>query len=178
MHISLELSLRAGMFPTITVGEPGAHGAVVTGMQGMGVNTPDAADVADATEGFASDLHIPNDMIFAIGILSMMLAIGIAVITLFLGRTIREPGVIPKLHFSIAPLHMIKPICYSSLKLIPVSFNGYIGFPVWELLSIDIPHVFKELANNVRLCNRETRNTIKEHTFESSAFIVLGYHFQ
>lgn len=85
------------------------------GMQGMGVNTPNAADVAVATDGFASDLHIPNDIIFAIGILSMMLAIGVEVFTMFLGRTVRELGVVPKLHFSIALLHTIDPICYTSL---------------------------------------------------------------
>jgi hypothetical protein len=104
------------MLATITVAEPGAHGAVVTGMQGMGVNTPIAADVADATIGFASELHIPNGMIFAIGILSMMLAIGVVVLTMFLGRTVRELGVVPKLHLSIALLHTIKPICYTSFK--------------------------------------------------------------
>jgi hypothetical protein len=103
------------MLAIITVAEPGAHGAVVTGIQGMGVNTPIAADVADATIGLASDWHIPNGMIFAIGILSMMLAIGVVVFTMFLGRTVRELGVVPKLHFSIAVLHTIDPICYTSL---------------------------------------------------------------
>jgi hypothetical protein len=115
LHISLELSLSAGILATITVEAPGAHGAVVTGMQGMGVNTPIAADVADATIGFASDWHIPNGMIFAIGILSIMLAIGVVVLTIFLGRTVRELGVVPKLHLSIAVLHTIDPICYTSL---------------------------------------------------------------
>lgn len=119
LHISLELSLRAGMLATITVAEPGAHGAGVTGMQGMGVNTPNAADVADATVGFASELHIPKGMIFAIGILSMMLAIGVVVLTLFLGRTVSELGVVPKLHFSIAVLQTIDPICYTSLIIFP-----------------------------------------------------------
>ncbi len=38
-----------------TVGEPGIHGAVVFGMHGMGVSTPLAADVADATVGLAKD---------------------------------------------------------------------------------------------------------------------------
>lgn len=33
----------------------GAHGAVMTGMQGMGVRTPYAAAVAEATVGFAMD---------------------------------------------------------------------------------------------------------------------------
>jgi hypothetical protein len=49
VHISLQLLSRAGLWPIMTVGAPGDQGAVVTGMQGWGVNTPDAADVAEAT---------------------------------------------------------------------------------------------------------------------------------
>jgi hypothetical protein len=104
------------MFATITVGEPGAHGAGVTGMHGIGVNTPSAADVAAATVGFAIELHIAKGIMFAFGILSIMLAIGVAVLTMFLGRTVIELGAVPKLHLSIAPLHTIKPICYTSLR--------------------------------------------------------------
>jgi hypothetical protein len=72
----LELSFNAGIFPSNTVGEPGIHGADVTGIQGIGVKTPDAADVADATVGLASELHIPNGKMFSIGILSIIFAIG------------------------------------------------------------------------------------------------------
>lgn len=46
----------------MTVGEPGAHGAGQEGTHGIGVNTPNAAEVADATVGFARLLHIPNVM--------------------------------------------------------------------------------------------------------------------
>ena len=35
---------------------PGVQGATITGMQGMGVRTPIAADVAEATMGLLSDL--------------------------------------------------------------------------------------------------------------------------
>jgi len=42
--------------------------------------------------------------------LSIMLAMGILVDTLFLGRTIREEGVAPKEHCSEAPPHTVKPI--------------------------------------------------------------------
>jgi hypothetical protein len=38
-----------------TVVEPTTQGAGVTGTQGMGVNTPSAAEVAEATEGLARD---------------------------------------------------------------------------------------------------------------------------
>lgn len=46
---------NAGVFPIITVGDPGAHGAGSTGMQGIGVRTPKAAAVAEATVGLAKD---------------------------------------------------------------------------------------------------------------------------
>jgi hypothetical protein len=46
-----------------TVGEPGTHGAVVAGMHGMGVKTPRAAAVAEATVGLARDVHIANGKI-------------------------------------------------------------------------------------------------------------------
>jgi len=53
MH--LEELFSAGILPISTVGDPGTHGAAVTGMQGIGVKTPNAAAVADATIGFAID---------------------------------------------------------------------------------------------------------------------------
>lgn len=100
-----------------TVGEPGDQGAVVTGVQGMGVRTPCAADVADATVGFDVDWHIAKGMMFVIGILSMMLAIGVAVLTMLAGRTVMVLGAVPKLHLSIAPLHTIEPVCLTSLEI-------------------------------------------------------------
>ena len=45
-HIVLLILVKAGKFPTITVGEPGAHGTVTTGVQGTGVGTPSLAAVA------------------------------------------------------------------------------------------------------------------------------------
>jgi hypothetical protein len=58
---------KAGLFPIMMVGFPGIHGEEVTGMQGMGVSTPKAAEVADATIGFANELHVPKGMIFKRG---------------------------------------------------------------------------------------------------------------
>lgn len=55
--------LRAGKGPMVTVGEPGIQGAVVTGIQGIGVKTPNAAAVAEATVGFARDVHMPKGRI-------------------------------------------------------------------------------------------------------------------
>jgi hypothetical protein len=63
-----------------------------------------AAAVADATVGFAIDWHIPNGIIFAIGIMSIIVPMSIFP---HLGRrgmtTISDDGAMPKLHWSIAP---------------------------------------------------------------------------
>jgi hypothetical protein len=116
VHNSLELLFSAGMPAIRTVGDPGIHGAVVTGMQGMGVSTPIAAAVAAATVGFAGDAHIAKDMIFTNGLLSMILAIGMAVLTLLIGRTVKELGANPKLHLSMALPHTDWPIYLTTMK--------------------------------------------------------------
>lgn len=110
LHISLLVLFRAGLLAISTVGLPGAHGADVTGTHGQGVSTPAAADVADATVGFASEVHRPNGMMFTIGLLSIMFASGVDVTVLFVGRTLSADGAIPKLHISCAPAQTAKPI--------------------------------------------------------------------
>jgi hypothetical protein len=127
MH--LELLFNAGIFATRTVGAPGAQGAAVTGMQGIGVNAPKAAAVAAATIGFAIELHMPNGSIFTMGLLSIILAIGIAVMTIFAGSTINELGAAPNVHCSIAPPHTRFPIVEApSLKLFPVQYSAKFAF--------------------------------------------------
>jgi len=59
-----------------TFADPGVHGPAGTGTHGIGVWTPRAADVAAVTAGFVGELHIPNVGMFAIGIVSAMVAIG------------------------------------------------------------------------------------------------------
>lgn len=84
---------------------PGFHGPVVTGMQGIGVSTPSAADVAAATCGFDSDMQAPNGMMFAIG------AKSITVATSFpsnitggpFGITVIGEGAIPNEHLILSP---------------------------------------------------------------------------
>ena len=68
IHMHFDVLFKAGAPLTMTVGDPGAHGAEVTGMHGWGVSTPSAAVVAAATCGFVGDIHIPKGLIFAIGI--------------------------------------------------------------------------------------------------------------
>src|SRR5579863_5840096 len=105
MHINLETLSSVGILPSRTVGAPGTQGAGVAGMQGMGVSTPSAAAVAAATVGFATDMHIPNGMMFTMGMWSMMLASGISlVITRLTGSTTSELGAIPNVHIIIAPI--------------------------------------------------------------------------
>jgi len=108
MH--LEVLLSAGILPIMTVGEPGAQEPTVTGMHGIGVNTPSAAVVALATVGLASDVHIPKGSILAIGLLSKILQYGSEVATLLAGRERRVLGTFPKLHWSVAPPQTSCPI--------------------------------------------------------------------
>ena len=87
------------------MGQPGAQGAGITGTQGMGVSTPMAAAVAEATVGLAREEHMPKGMIFFIGTLSMMVAAGmLEVRTLFSGVTTRLEGAAPKVHWHMAPM--------------------------------------------------------------------------
>jgi hypothetical protein len=86
------------------VGAPGAQGAGVTGIHGIGVSTPIAADVAAATVGFAMLLHIPNGMMLTMGTLSMMFAAGmLPVIILLTGNTTNVLGARPNEHCRVAP---------------------------------------------------------------------------
>ncbi|MEG2666915.1 MAG: hypothetical protein RSA02_07925 [Bacteroidales bacterium] len=92
------------------MGAPGAHGAVVAGIQGIGVNTPKAAAVDAATVGFAKELHIPNGIIFTRGILSIMLAMGIFDTTRAWGSTFKTDGATPKEQLHKAPPQTTNPI--------------------------------------------------------------------
>jgi hypothetical protein len=93
------------MKPISTVGEPVVHGAGVFGTQGMGVRTPIAADVADATVGFAREVHMPKGMMLTMGVWSMIVAAGtFSHVTRFVGRTTRLLGASPKLHIMLAPI--------------------------------------------------------------------------
>lgn len=66
-HMALQLLFSVGMPPVRIVGDPGTQGATVMGMQGIGVNAPNAAAVAAATIGLAMLEHIPNVGMFPIG---------------------------------------------------------------------------------------------------------------
>lgn len=74
MQFSFDVLLSDGKLSSFTVGEPGAHGAGVQGIQGIGVSAPIAAAVAAATDGFAMLLHRPKGLMFTIGAWSIIFA--------------------------------------------------------------------------------------------------------
>ena len=105
VHRLVLMLSNAGIPPTNTVGAPTFQGDTTTGMQGMGVSTPMAALVAAATEGLLGVVHIPNGMMFFIGMKSMILAAGcVPDSTRFSGVTIRAEGAIPKMQVNVARL--------------------------------------------------------------------------
>lgn len=110
MQLHCEESVSADCPPICTVVEPGDHGATVLGIQGIGVKTPNAAAVAAATVGLDIELHMPKGSIFKIGLLSITVAIGMVVTTLFSGRTFNIDGATPKGQLSTAPPQTQKPI--------------------------------------------------------------------
>jgi hypothetical protein len=104
--LRVQLLFNAGILSSITVALPGAQGATVIGIHGMGVSTPNAAVVAALTAGFAIEEHMANGGIFTIGILSIIFAAGILLVsTLFFGKTIKDAGAAPKEQVIIAPIH-------------------------------------------------------------------------
>ncbi len=103
-HISLQVLSIAGILPIIIVGLPGIHGAAVTGTQGTGIMPPSVA-------GFAGDLQMPKGRMFTKGLLSIIVATGIVVITFDVGSTIIGAGATPKLHINWAPVQTNNPIC-------------------------------------------------------------------
>ena len=104
LHISFDELFKVGILPNSTFGLPGIQGAMVIGIQGIGVKTPSAAAVAAATIGLAGLIHIPKGKIFINGLLSIILAAGMVAITRFTGKTTRLEGAAPKEHFRLAPI--------------------------------------------------------------------------
>ncbi len=87
---------KAGLPQTFTFEDAAPHLPVTIGMQGTGVNTPNAAAVAAITMGFAIDWHIPKGKIFKNGVESEMLATGWLLLnTTFLGKISSGTGAMP-----------------------------------------------------------------------------------
>lgn len=104
--MALQSLFSAGLFPIKTLGEPGAQGADISGIQGIGVSTPNAAAVAAATVGFAMELHMPKGWMFFIGTKSTIVAAGFPSANVrFSGVTMSGVGTAPKLQAHMAPRH-------------------------------------------------------------------------
>lgn len=111
MHV--EESVSAGILPTVTVEEPGIHGAGITGTHVPGVSTPSAAAVCAAVIGFAKLEHTPNGGMFAMGLLSMIDAIGFfSAVTFADGITLSVDGATPNEHCSMAPVTTGVPMAF------------------------------------------------------------------
>ena len=104
-QFNLQVLLSAGMPRNNTVGDPGAHGAGSIGVQGMGVKTPNAAAVAAATAGFASEVHMMNGGMLTNGILSIMFALGGPSLSTLGEVTTSVEGPVPNVHCIMAPIH-------------------------------------------------------------------------
>lgn len=87
------------------------HGPVGTGTQGIGVSTPIAAEVAEATVGLLRLLHIPKGGMLTVGAMSVMTPAGILLITTRgVGRALNGAGAFPKGQDRVAPVHRQKLI--------------------------------------------------------------------
>jgi hypothetical protein len=102
-QIQVDPLTSAGLPPISFVGANGTQ-AWVTGIQGIGVNTPSAAAVAAMTVGLDGLLHIPKGGMFTIGAASWMVAAGrFSMFTRPIGSTFSVLGAAPKEQESIAP---------------------------------------------------------------------------
>lgn len=102
-HWHMHGEVTAGWPPIMVRVATGFHGPIGFGTHGIGVSTPSAAAVAEATDGLANELHIPKGGMFVTGTMSKMFAAGLpSIITRFFGSTFNVDGATPKLHVNIA----------------------------------------------------------------------------
>jgi hypothetical protein len=103
--------VKTGFPPARHFGDVAVQGPATAGIQGCGVNTPNAAAVAAATCGFAILEHIPQLEILTLGAKSIIVATGFpSAKTKFCEVTLSVAGVVPKGHKILAPAATITPI--------------------------------------------------------------------
>lgn len=95
--------VRAGIPPSITFGEPGAHIPAGTGVHGMGVKDPIAAAVAAATAGFAILQQTPKGIMLAKGATEATVPGGVGLITTGGGINTSAEGAAPMVHTACDP---------------------------------------------------------------------------
>ena len=100
-----------------TLGAAFSHGPAGTGTQGIGVSTPSAAEVAEATVGLLRLLHMPKGGRLTVGAISVITPAGRPLITtLGTGRALNAAGAEPKGHCSTAPVQRQKPMLHRRLS--------------------------------------------------------------
>lgn len=104
MQVRQAVSFSAGNIEVGTVGAPITQGAGVLGIQGIGVNVPMAADVADAVAGKAKEEQTPKGGMFAMGLWSMMLPASMYPDFTIFGVAMKLEGAAPIVHFMMAPV--------------------------------------------------------------------------
>jgi hypothetical protein len=77
------------------LGTPGAQGAGVTGVQGTGVGTPKAADVAAMKAGLLGEQHIGNGTMLVNGMLSVITPLMSELLTMGRGVGLNTEGAPP-----------------------------------------------------------------------------------
>jgi hypothetical protein len=165
LHIHFEVEFSAGLPPIVTVGEPGAQGPEVTGMQGWGVKTPSAAAVAAATCGLAKDVHIPNVGMLLIGAKSMIVAAGVVHVVVGAEVAMSEAGAAPKVHCIIAPVTTSCAITMTLLSFIK------------EFQQKSFPDCQMQDSFHGKLNNKDAKARRKKQNhsvFASSLFNFLG----
>jgi hypothetical protein len=100
-------TVARGISSAVSKIDGGAHGAGMSGTQGIGVRTPKAAAVAVMTSGLAGLLHMPNGGIFMIGTIWTIVAAANASLTTGAAgnsSAMNTLGVNPKLQVSAQPV--------------------------------------------------------------------------
>jgi hypothetical protein len=109
LQLHCDESSSAGTPPIVTFDDPGDHG-LSTGTHGWGVSTPDAALVAAATCGLASDVHSANGGTL-LGATSVTTPAA-AVASTSTPEAANVDGAVPNEHCNAAPVQTWLGICH------------------------------------------------------------------
>ncbi len=116
-QINCESFVKHGAPPTIIVGFTDVQIPAAINIHGCGVSTPRAAAVADATCGFASEVHIPNGAILTFAAVSLIVAIGLLHPRhVICDVAFIDAGAVPNVHCNIPPDTTAIPIFSSHLR--------------------------------------------------------------
>src|SRR4051812_3343595 len=104
-QLQVDPETSAGTLPSSVFGAAGIHGPATVGMHGIGVSTPSAAEVADATVGLDRLLHMANGGMLVAGAMSEITPAGRpSTITFEDADGMKVAGAAPNEQLSIAPM--------------------------------------------------------------------------